>query len=226
MDEETLDLNFCILAQPKSGSTWLVHLLSSVIDDEYTYDDLEKHIPITDQKRVPYRTHRPAPDSNLKNIRIIRNPFDSHISWNNYMQLRGKGNNNQVQDFSKHYRTYKQDNVFTIRYEDLNYYTSSTLRQVFKFLGWSVDNKKIQQIITKCKMDNLQEYEEEKLEKDKKFLFYNSKAQLKDNKRFYNQGKCYYYQDVLSDNQIKYIYNKYSGAIHHFWPEIVEQINV
>lgn len=225
MDATTLDLNFCILAQPKAGSTWLVHLLSSIIDENYTYDDLEKYIPIIDQSEIPYRTHRATPDPNIKNIRLLRNPFDSYISWNNYVSLRGK-KIKESKDFSSYYKILKQDNVLTIRYEDLNQYTSVTLRRIFKFLGWSIEDKTLQKIIQKCKLDNLKSYEEQTLQKKRKFLFYNSKAQLQDKKRFYNKGECYYYIDSLSDEEINNIYNKYSGAIQHYWPEILEQINV
>jgi len=223
MDETTLDLNFCIMAQPKSGSTWLVHLLSSIIDENYSFEDLEKYIPIKDQTRVPYRTHRSAPDPNLKNVRILRNPFDSLISWSNYEDLRAYSTK-KTYDFSPYYKDIKSKSVFTIRYEDLNYYTSTTLRQVFKFLNWNVDQTTLDKIINKCRMDNLKEYEQKALNNDRKFLFYDPKAQLKDNKRFYNKGKCYHYKDILSDKEIRTIYNKYRGAINKYWPEILEQM--
>jgi hypothetical protein len=219
MDKRILDLNFCILAQPKSGSTWLVHLLSSLMDENYEFSDLEKHIPITVPNNPPFRVHSPAPRPNMKNIKLIRNPFDSLASWKNYWKLRGKSNDYNC-DFRPYYR--HSNNSIMIRYEDLNNETFKTLKKIVDYLGWwkFISDQDIQKTIDKCSFENLQKYEEEILKADGKFLFYDEKAQLQNNKRFYNKAAMYTFKDSLSEKDIKETYNKYREHLAAFWPEL------
>lgn len=225
MDERTLDLNFYILAQPKAGSTWLVHLLSSFINKDYKFSELEKYIPIhTGQKElsIPYRIHNPKTKPEGKNILLIRNPFDSIVSWRNYGKLRGY-RLKDVKDFSNYYININKKTLI-ITYENLNLNTYSTLKKILNFLNWEFSELKILEVINKCSLKNLKQYEDITLERKKKFLFYNYKAQLQDKIRFYNVGECYNFNKHLNKGEINNIYNKYKEAINTYWPEIKELI--
>jgi hypothetical protein len=222
VDTKTLDLNFLILAQPKAGSTWLVHLLSSFICKDYKFDDLEKIIPMGG-RTLPYRVHSSTSkeSEDTKKILLIRNPFDSVVSWKNYSVLR---NQKYIQrDLSPYYREIKH-NTLTIRYEDLNLDTHVTMTKILKFLKWKYLDQEITDIINKCKLKNLKNYEDKSLIRDNKFLFYDSKQQLNNNIRFYNKGQCYSFKDKLTLREIKRLYIQYETAINKHWPELKDCI--
>lgn len=157
---------------------------------------------------------------------MLRNPLDATVSWRNYLKLRAK-NNQGPRDFSSYYKLGSSEKNLVITYEELLNKSVKMLLVIIEFLGWkNISYQDVYRAIEKCNIQNLRNYEEETLENNQQFLFYDRKAQLKDNIRFYNKAKCYYYKDFLSEKEIKDIYNKYMGAINIYWPEIKEQINV
>lgn len=222
MDEKTLDLNFIICAQPKSGSTWLVHLLSSLIDDKYTFDQLEKYIPITKTSRIPYRVHN-IPNINIKKIILIRNPFDSIISWKNYCRLRNTSFSGAT-FLNNFYKSVDATKGLIVRYEDLKEKPVHELYKIVNYLNWNIPIEKLIFVINKCSLKNLKEYEDKKLEKDGKFLFYDPKQQITNNVRFYNRGNTYAFHKDMTKSDIEETYNKYKTYIHKYWPELREVV--
>lgn len=220
MDERKLDLNFIICAHPKAGSTWLVHMLSSIIDINYTFDKLEEYIPIKNTKSKPYRIHKLVPVEG-KRIILIRNPFDTILSWENYSKLRNKnfGSLNLNRFYSS---ILDKDKV--VLYENLVSNPNTTLTDICIYLNWKVDIYKISNAVIKCSMENLKEYENTKLETNGKFLFYDKNQQIKNKVRFYNKGVPYRFLQTMDKSKIESIYNKYKIYIDKYWPEIKERI--
>lgn len=91
----------------------------------------------------------------IKTIRVIRNPVDTFWS---YHVFTGVGSDRIPEDFlSKllyHWRVFqeywdKQDNVITIRYEDLYNDTFSSLKRVLTEIGYKAEDIHIQRAIAK-----------------------------------------------------------------------------
>ena len=105
-------------------------------------------------------------------------------------------------------------------------YPLFTLTNLMKYLNWDVSPIELTKVINKCSMNNLKNYEDTTLNKDGKFLFYNSKEQKVNNLRFYNKGKIFSFKDSLSQKEIDSIYRQYKNYIHLYWPELEKILNV
>ena len=154
-------------------------------------------------------------------IYIIRNPFDVAISFAKHLgksidetisimnetgyTLSKNTYKYQVQlpqplgSWSNHVKSWTSQSLipfFVVRYEDLLYNTKTTFEEILKNCKIPYNSDTLTDAINFSKFENLKKHEQQ--------YGFNEKSIHLDN--FFNVGKAYYYKDILTNSQIKKIY--------------------
>lgn len=86
------ELNFCFIAVPKTGTTSIERFLINHLD-ENDIDYFRGQAPNTtpdniNGKHVQLKgIHKAFPDSNIRKIGFVRNPWGKVVSWFNYLKI-------------------------------------------------------------------------------------------------------------------------------------------
>ena len=225
MDEHTLVIY--VASFTKSGGSWLVWMLVDLLTDPDGYCDLMEKDKLD---RIVYKTEQPMHSTNY-DLQIIRHPLDICCSSWNYLKLTDRANITQhdyydsfidsggkifqlERDSWKNFMAHAEPRTnITIRYEDLLDDTEGTLRKIVSKSNPARILDRIPVVVEKYSVENCKN-----LEGTVKFKRPTNKKYT-----FFNKADKYYYDEILTPEQIRRGHEVFGEYIEKYWPESIKQ---
>lgn len=225
--------DFMIAGYAKSGNTWLQHILfRKLIGPDY---DSDAAIDLIKPNKIMYRTEGTIPPSRDKIVYILRHPLDVLVSYRNYEEITGRDTlsfDAYVNTFlnkkgipgriawGEHINYWKKHTNCIIKYDDLMFRGEDTLKYLFNYLNLDSDTKNILEDVS---FDKLRSKEDIQANNENWAYFKKQRPTninaIKNNKRFYNVGKSFYFNEMLSEEQVAKGFKVFNKQILEFWPE-------
>lgn len=231
-----------IVSFPKSGNTWMRFIVANILFSNYAridFTNIEKLVPDIYQHRdsVLLRIKHPRIlksheyfDPRYKRlIYIVRDPRDVVISQyyflikngmidddfkvDSFVDLFIEGKTSRFGNWGENIGSWigaRKKDILLIRYEDLKTTTHESINSIANFFDKQLSEKQIQQIV-----DNTNFRELQKLEKSQWRNWKPIKKSRKDIP-FFRSGKSGQWQNVLSNEAVDKIWNKWSDYMKKF----------
>ena len=225
--------DFMIAGYPKSGNTWLQHILfRKLIGPEY---DSDKAIELIKPNKIMYRTEGTEKPGRNKLVYIMRHPLDVLVSYRNYEDITGRNHvsfDNYVKGFlnkggvpgrvswAKHVEHWSNYTDCIIKYDDLMFRGEETLKVLFTYLDLPLGDEL--EVLEDVSFDKLRKKEDVQAAKENWKYFEKQRptdiSAIKNNKRFYNVGKSFYFNEILSEDQVQQGFKVFNSSILKYWP--------
>jgi len=210
----------------KSGGSWLVWMLVDLLTNPDGYCDL------MEKEKLDCLVHKTEqPMHNIKyDLQIVRHPLDICCSSWNYLKLTDRANISQhdfydsfidtggkilqlERDSWKNFMAHTEPRTnITIRYEDLLDDTEGTLRKIIAKSNPARVLDRIPDVVEKYSVENCKSREG------------NVKFKRPTNKKytFFNKAEKYYYDEILTSDQIDRGMEIFGEYIEKYWPESIK----
>lgn len=221
----------------KSGTTWLKFLVAALLYRTNRPKTVEKKIPTLADPRNgrcggKYKIHTPTPPANGKLLYIVRHPVDICVSGINHVSLSTGSTDkdkyverfietggNTIGDFGAWdigVRNWiSEPKVLWLRYEDLLLRTYQYVQDIARFVGADIAN--VDYAVESTSFKTMRRLEKKGVAKTKHNVpdvFYNPKHKgYKKGLMFINRGKSGYAREILSEEQIRAICDRFSDTI-------------
>ena len=219
---------------PKSGTTWLKHIVAALLWEINDIKKVEKRIPdVVKMKKLKngvYKTHLLNPPSGGKKIYIVRHPVDVCVSGANWIAMGSgkmdakkyadefiKKRGNTIRNYGewdKHVGSWaKQDECLLVKYEHLVLSPPIKITSIAEHIG----SGNIGYAVKATQFHTIRNLEKKGI-KGKKHnvsdVFYNPKHKgYKKGMMFMNRGTYGYARELIEDEQIEEICHIFKDTI-------------